>query len=93
MPIESFVAIAERRDHRCDRRQFVEHAVHVHVARVHHEIDPREHLEHLFRQMLAGFGDMSVRDQADTHYDCSGRARPPSRIVKPIMGRNPPQFS
>ncbi len=45
MPVEAFIAVSERRDHRRDCRQFVEHAVHVHVARMHHEIDPREHLE------------------------------------------------
>ena len=69
MPVEAFVAVAERGDHRRDRRQLVEHAVHVNVARVHHEIDPREDLEHLLGQMLAGFGNMSVRDEADSHYD------------------------
>ena len=68
MAVEAFVAIAERRDHRRDRRQFVEHAVDVNVARMHHQIDPGEDLEHPWWQMLAGFGDMSVGDQPDSHY-------------------------
>src|SRR5712675_3192044 len=38
MPIESLVAIAERRDHRRDCGQLVEYAIHVHVARMHHEV-------------------------------------------------------
>ena len=46
MPIQTFVAIAERRDYRRDWRQLVEHAIHIDIARVHHEIDPGEHLEY-----------------------------------------------
>src|ERR1700733_10421678 len=69
MPVEAFIAVAERRDHRRNRRQLVEHPVHVNVARMHDEIDPREHIEDSLRQMLAGLGYMSVRDQADSHYD------------------------
>ena len=79
MPIEALVAIAERRDHRRDRRQLVEHAIHVNVARMHHEIDPREHLEHLRGKMLAGFGNMSVRDQADSHHDLHWARMPAER--------------
>jgi hypothetical protein len=44
---------------------------------MHHEVDPREHFEDSLRQMLAGLGDMSVRDQADSHYDLR-RARFPA---------------
>ena len=77
VPIEAFVAVAERRDHRRNRRQLVEHAVHVHIARVHHEIHPGEHLEDPVGKVLAGFGYMSVRDQADSHYDWL-RARSPA---------------
>src|SRR6266478_10255754 len=73
MPVETFVAIAERRNHRRDCGQLVEHAIHVNVARVHHEIDSGEDLENPFREMLAGFGNMSVRDKADSHYALPGR--------------------
>src|ERR1700735_4823077 len=77
MPVKAFIAVTERRDHRRNRRQLVEHPVHVNVARMHDEIDPREHIEDSLRQMLAGLGYMSVRDQADSHYDLR-RARFPA---------------
>src|SRR5882672_1555754 len=94
MAVETFVAIAERRNHRRDSRQLVEHAIHVNVARVHHEIDSGEDLEDPFREMLAGFGNMSVRNEADSHYALL-RARyvRRCRIVKPITHRNSSQFS
>jgi hypothetical protein len=69
MPVETFIAIAERRDNGCDAGQFVEHAIHVDVAGVHHEVDPRKHLENPCGEMLAGFGYMRVRDQTDSHGD------------------------
>src|SRR5260370_34285168 len=78
MPIQSLVAIAQRRDHRRDSRQLIEHAIHIDVARMHHEIDSREDLENPFREMLAGFGNMSVRDKTDSHHDMPGRFSPPS---------------
>jgi hypothetical protein len=73
MAVEALIAIAERRDHRRDSRQLVEHAIHVHVARMHHEVDSGKDLENPFRQTLAGFGNMSVRDKPNSHYDLPGR--------------------
>jgi len=55
-PVESFIAIAERRDHRCDGGQLVEHPVHVYVARMHYEADPREDLETLCRRCSQASG-------------------------------------
>jgi hypothetical protein len=69
-----------------------EHAVYEHVARMHHEADSREDLENPLWEMLAGFRDMSVRDQADSHYALLRARLPAERIVKPIMGPNAPQF-
>src|SRR6266851_8408373 len=91
MPVESLVAIAERCDHRRDCGQLVKHAIQVDVARLHHEIDSGEDLENPFREMLAGFGNMSVRDEADSHYALL-RRRSGCRIPKPITHRNTSQF-
>src|SRR5713101_1843425 len=54
MSVEAFVAVADRGDHRRDRGEFVEHAVDVHVARMHNEVDAVEDLEHTLGHVLAG---------------------------------------
>ena len=47
MAVEALVAIAHRGDHRRDCRQLVEHAIHVDIAGMHHQIDAGENLEDL----------------------------------------------
>ncbi len=82
MAVKAFVAVADRGDNRRDYRQLVEHAVHVDVARVHHEIDAAKYLEDLGGQMLAGFGDMSVGNQADSHHAAFG-----AKILRNAKGK------
>src|SRR6202522_4311010 len=49
-----------------------------------------EHKSFLLRKMLAGFGNMSVRDQADSHYVCARRVHPPSANREAYHGPEPP---
>jgi hypothetical protein len=46
MAIEALVAVAQRRYHWSNRRQFVEHAVQVNITRMHHQVDPAQDFEH-----------------------------------------------
>ncbi len=67
MPIQPLISIPQRRDHRRNRRQLIQHAIHVNIPRMHHKIDPGKNLENPRRQMLARLRNMSVRDKPDSH--------------------------
>src|ERR1700693_3066875 len=65
--VEALVSITERGDNRRDHRELIEHAGHVNIAGMHHEIDAAKNLEHRGRKMLAGFGDVGVGNDPDSH--------------------------
>src|SRR6516162_2826079 len=67
MAIETLVAVTQSCNDRGDLRQLVQHPVNIHIARMHHEINSAKHLEDAWRQMLAGFWNMGIRNKADSH--------------------------
>src|SRR5215469_11904182 len=67
MAIETLVAVTQSRDDRRNLSQLVQHPVNVHIARMHHEIDSVKHFEDTWRQMLASFRNMSIRNESDSH--------------------------
>jgi hypothetical protein len=62
MSVEAFIAVADRRNHGRYRGEFVEHAVDIHVTRMHNEVDAVKNLEHTLGQMLAGLRYVSIRN-------------------------------
>src|SRR5216683_4127365 len=62
MSVEALIAVADRRNHGRYRGEFVEHAVDIHVTRMHNEVDAVEDLEHTLGHVLAGLRYVSIRN-------------------------------